>query len=146
MYLGAVLIAVMSAALSGIVVKYFPRSQPIATNAVGMSVAAILLLIVSIASGENLVLPTLTATWLALGWLVTSSIVGFVLMVWILSRWTATATSYIGVLTPLVTIAAASVLAGEKPTSAFLIGAVFVLVGVYVGALTSQSASTRIKN
>jgi drug/metabolite transporter (DMT)-like permease len=56
-------------------------------------------------------------------------------MVWVLSRWTATATSYIGVLTPLVTVAAASVLAGEQPTSAFLIGAVFVLVGVYVGAV-----------
>ena len=142
-YLAAVLIAVISAAASGIVVKYFPRSHPIATNAVGMSVAAILLLVVSIVVGEARRLPTLTATWLALGWLVASSIVGFVLMVWILSRWTATATSYIGVLTPLVTVAAASILAGENPTPMFLLGGLFVLSGVYVGALSSQKSATK---
>jgi drug/metabolite transporter (DMT)-like permease len=144
-HLAAVLIAVVSAALSGIVVKYFPRSHPISTNAVGMSVAAILLLVLSIFSGETLGLPSLTPTWLALGWLVTSSIVGFVLMVWILSRWTATATSYISVLTPLVTVAAASVLAGEKPTPTFLLGGLFVLLGVFVGALSSQTSTTKIK-
>ena len=142
-YLAAVLIAVISAAASGIVVKYFPRSHPIATNAVGMSVAAILLLVVSIVVGEARRLPTFTATWLALGWLVASSIVGFVLMVWILSRWTATATSYIGVLTPLVTVAAASILAGENPTPMFLLGGLFVLSGVYVGALSSQKSATK---
>jgi drug/metabolite transporter (DMT)-like permease len=145
-YLLAVLIAVVSAAASGIVVKYFPRSHPIATNAVGMSVAAIILLALSIVVGESLRLPALTPTWLALGWLVTSSIVGFVLMVWILSRWTATATSYIGVLTPLVTVAVASVLANESPTPTFLIGGLFVLLGVYVGAMSSQASATKIKN
>jgi drug/metabolite transporter (DMT)-like permease len=137
---------VVSAAASGIVVKYFPRSHPIATNAVGMSVAAIILLALSIVVGESLRLPALTPTWLALGWLVTSSIVGFVLMVWILSRWTATATSYIGVLTPLVTVAVASVLANESPTPTFLIGGLFVLLGVYVGAMSSQASATKIKN
>jgi len=142
-YLAAVLIAVVSAATSGIVVKYFPRSHPIATNVIGMAVAAVLLLILSVISGETRGLPTLTPTWLALGWLVTSSIVGFVLIVWILARWTATATSYIGVLTPLVTVAAASVLAGEKPTSTFLIGGLFVLLGVYVGALSSQTSTAK---
>jgi drug/metabolite transporter (DMT)-like permease len=139
-YLGAVLLAAVSAALSGIVVKYFPKSHPIATNTVGMGTAAITLLIASLIAGESFRLPVLLSTWLALGWLVTSSIVGFVLMVWILSRWSATATSYIGVLTPLVTVVAASLLAGETPTIAFLEGAVLVLVGVYVGALSSQAS------
>jgi drug/metabolite transporter (DMT)-like permease len=137
-YLGAVLLAAISAALSGIVVKYFPKSHPIATNVVGMGTAAILLLILSVFSRETLGLPALLSTWLALGWLVASSIVGFVLMVWILSRWSATTTSYIAVLTPLVTVAAASLLAGETPTTAFLGGSVLVLLGVYVGALSSQ--------
>jgi drug/metabolite transporter (DMT)-like permease len=139
-YLGAVLLAAISAALSGIVVKYFPKSHPIATNAVGMGIAAILLLILSVFSRETFGLPALLSTWLALGWLVASSIVGFVLMVWILSRWSATTTSYIAVLTPLVTVAAASLLAGETPTTAFLGGSVLVLLGVYVGALSSQAS------
>ena len=134
-YLGAVFLGVASSALSGIIVKYYPRSHPLATNGIGMGVGAILLLILSILTAESQGLPALSATWLALGWLVLSSIVGFVLIVWLLSRWTATATSYIGVLTPLVTLAVAFFLAGETPTLTFLAGSLFVLLGVYVGAL-----------
>ena len=138
-YLGSVLLGVVSSALSGIVVKYYPRSHPVSTNVVGMGLGAILLLLLSFFSGEPQVLPTLSSTWLALGWLVFSSIVGFVLIVWLLSRWSATATSYIGVLTPLVTVAAASLLAGETPTLTFLAGSLLVLSGVYVGALSPKS-------
>ena len=141
MYMGAVLGGVVSASLSGIVVRQFPKSHPMATNVVGMSLAAILLLILSTFTGETWRLPTLASTWLALGWLILSSIVGFVLIVWLLSRWSATATSYIGVLTPLVTVAVASLLAGETPTVAFLGGSLLVLAGVYVGALSPQGAS-----
>ena len=137
-YLGAVLFAVISASLSGIVVKQYPKSHPMATNVVGMGVAAILLLILSVVAGETRVLPSIPSTWLALGWLVLSSIVGFVLIVWLLSRWSATATSYVGVLTPLVTVAVASLLAAETPTPTFLAGSLLVLLGVYVGALSSQ--------
>lgn len=139
-YLGAVLLAATSAALSGIVVKQFPQSHPIATNTIGMGTAAVLLLLLSFFTGEAQVLPSLPSTWLALGWLVTSSIVGFVLLVWLLSRWSATATSYIGVLTPLVTVVAAFLLAGENPTPTFLAGSLLVLSGVYVGALSSPGS------
>jgi drug/metabolite transporter (DMT)-like permease len=140
-FLGAVLLGVVSSALSGIVVKYYPRSHPVSTNVVGMGLGAVLLLALSLFTGETQALPSLSATWLALAWLVLSSIVGFVLIVWLLSRWTATATSYVGVLTPLVTVIAASFLAGETPTGIFLGGSLFVLLGVYVGALSAQGAS-----
>ena len=137
-YLGSVLIGVVSSALSGVVVKYYPRSHPVSTNVVGMGVGAILLLLLSLFLGEAQELPALSSTWLALGWLVLSSIVGFVLIVWLLSRWSATATSYIGVCTPLVTVAVASLLAAEVPTLTFLAGSLLVLFGVYVGALSPQ--------
>ena len=137
-YMGAILMAVVSSALSGIVVKHYPRSHPVSTNVVGMGVGALLLLMLSFFVGEMKALPSLPATWLALGWLVLSSIVGFVLIVWLLSRWSATATSYVGVLTPLVTVAVASLLAAETPTLAFLAGSLLVLLGVYVGALAPQ--------
>jgi drug/metabolite transporter (DMT)-like permease len=107
-----------------------------------MGVGAILLLMLSIFAGEARGLPAQPSTWLALGWLVLSSIVGFILIVWLLARWSATATSYIGVLTPLVTLVAASLLAGENPTITFLAGSLLVLVGVYVGALSPQAAGT----
>ncbi|HET6822197.1 MAG TPA: EamA family transporter [Anaerolineales bacterium] len=139
-YMGAVLLGVLSSALSGIVVKQYPKSHPVSTNVVGMGIGAVLLLLLSIFAGESQGLPVLSATWLALGWLIFSSIVGFVLIVWLLSRWSATATSYIGVLTPIVTVAVASVLAAETPTLTFLAGSLFVLLGVYVGALSPQQA------
>jgi drug/metabolite transporter (DMT)-like permease len=139
-YQAAVLAGVFTSALSGIIVKHFPRSHPVSTNVVGMTVGAVLLLIFSVFIREPLSLPALPATWLALGWLVLSSIVGFVLIVWLLSRWTATATSYIGVCTPLVTVIAASLLAGETPTITFLAGSLLVLAGVYIGALAPQGS------
>ena len=140
-YMGAILLGVLSSALSGIVVKQYPKSHPVSTNVVGMGVGAILLLLLSVFSGETRSLPTLASTWLALGWLIFSSIVGFVLIVWLLSRWSATATSYIGVLTPIVTVAVASLLAAETPTLTFLAGSLLVLLGVYVGALSPQPES-----
>jgi drug/metabolite transporter (DMT)-like permease len=106
-----------------------------------MGVGAILLLLLSIFSRETQALPTLPPTRLAPGWLVLSSIVGFVIIVWLLSRWSATATSYIGVLTPLVIVVVASLLAGETPTVTFLGGSLLVLLGVYIGALSSQESS-----
>ena len=140
LYLGAILLGVVSSALSGIVVKHYPRSHPVSTNVVGMGFGAALLLGLSFLTGETKSLPSLPVTWLALAWLVFSSIVGFVLIVWLLSRWSATATTYIGVRTPLVTVAVASLLAGETPTLTFLGGSVLVLSGVYVGALSPQSS------
>jgi drug/metabolite transporter (DMT)-like permease len=139
-YLGAVLAGVLCAALSGIIVRHFPRSDPMATNVVGMGLAAVLLFFMSVLMGETWGLPSLLSTWLALGWLILSSIVGFVLIVWLLARWSATATSYIGVCTPLVTVVVASLLAGETPTITFLAGSLLVLAGVYIGALAPQGS------
>jgi drug/metabolite transporter (DMT)-like permease len=139
-HMGAILGGVISSALSGIIVKQYPKSHPLSTNAVGMGVGAILLLVLSLFTGESKSLPSLPATWLALAWLVFSSIVGFVLIVWLLSRWSATGTSYIAVLTPLVTVVVASLLAAETPSLTFLAGSLFVLLGVYIGALSSQES------
>lgn len=133
------LLGALSAALSGIVVKRFPKSHPISTNAVAMAVGATLLLVVSRIIGEPWHLPTLPGTWAALGWLIMSASVAFILMVWLLSKWSASAVSYGTVLQPLVTVAVASLLAGEQITLMFAIGGAFALIGVYIGALTGQT-------
>lgn len=133
------LLGALSAALSGIVIKRFPKSHPISTNAVAMAVGATLLIVVSRIIGEPWHLPRLPATWAALGWLIMSASVAFILMVWLLSKWSASAVSYGTVLQPLVTVAVASLLAGERVTLMFAIGGAFALIGVYVGVLTGQS-------
>ncbi len=139
------LLGALSGALSGIVIKRFPKSHPISTNAVAMAVGAALLIVTSRSLGEPWHLPTLPVTWVALGWLITSASVAFILMVWLLSKWSASATSYSTVLQPLVTVAVASWLAGEQVTLMFALGGAFALIGVYVGALTGQTERDIIK-
>lgn len=139
------LLGALSGALSGIVIKRFPKSHPISTNAVAMAVGAALLIVTSRSLGEPWRLPALPVTWAALGWLIMSASVAFILMVWLLSKWSASATSYSTVLQPLVTVAVASWLAGEQVTLMFALGGAFALIGVYVGALTGQTEKNIIK-
>lgn len=125
---------------AGVVAKLFPRSHPIAMNAVSMPVGALILGLASWLSGEQPVVPTLAVTWLAFGYLVAITIVTFLLYVFVLNRWTATGTSYSLVLVPLVTIVLASWLAGEQITWEFLLGGTLVVLGVWIGALLPKRA------
>lgn len=131
----AIIMASVCAAVSGIVVKRFPRSHPITLNAVAMPLGGLVLLITSLARGETWRLPSQGQTWAALVWLIATSILAFTLMVWVIGRWTASANAYGAVLAPLVTIPLAAWLAGEPVTALFLVSAALVLWGVYVGVL-----------
>ena len=137
------LFGALSGALATIAVKYFPKSHPVSTNAVAMAVGAAILVATSLLFGETWRLPTLSATWVALAWLIMSASVAFILMVWLLTRWTASATSYSTVLQPLVTVVVAAWLAAEHISPLFAAGGLLALVGVYVGALTTQKSPTR---
>jgi drug/metabolite transporter (DMT)-like permease len=121
---------------STILVKRFPQSPPEVTNTVAMAVAVPLLLGLSIASGERQALPTQPATIAALVYLVTfGSVFLFMGFLYVLARWPASAASYEMLLMPLVTVPAAGLLRSEPVTAAFVVGAAFVLMGVYVGAI-----------
>lgn len=136
----AVVGAALAAATSGIVVKRFPRAHPIGTNAVGMAVGAAILLGLSLLTRERPAFPTVPATWGALAWLVASSCVGFVLLVWVIARWTASAASYSAVLAPLVTIGVATALAGEALTPLAGAGGALVLAGAWLGTSRPRGA------
>jgi drug/metabolite transporter (DMT)-like permease len=121
---------------SSVVAKLFPRVDPAATNAVGMVAGLAILAPLSLASGEPWTPPQRMDTIIAVLYLTTIGSVGlFALFLYVLRRWTATATSYLLVVSPLVTVAVASVLAGEQISAQFAAGALLVAAGVYVGAL-----------
>jgi drug/metabolite transporter (DMT)-like permease len=125
------------AAESGVIAKGMPRMHPIATNAVGMLVGGVLLLVLSLAVGERHALPQASETWAALVYLcIVGSIGLFGLFLAMLRRWTASASSYALVAMPLVAIALGAVLRGEGITPIFLAGGALVAVGVYIGALS----------
>jgi len=142
------LIALIAAAVcigeGNVLVKRFPPGEPVAANAVAMLCGASVLGALTILSGAPVVLPARTETWLAVGYLVVfGSIVLFVLTLFVLERWTASAASYAFLLVPLVTVALAAVLLRERVGPDFLVGAGLVLVGVYVGAFSGSSVLRR---
>ena len=135
----AVLLAGLVSAIATVVVKSFPRTHPVATTAIAMGTGAVFLLVASLIVGEPRVLPAMTDTWLALAYLVTSSTIGFSLMTVVILRWTPSASSYGTVLSPIVAIVLATLLAGEVFGPVFFFGAAVVGVGVYVGALAKTA-------
>lgn len=128
------------AAESGVVAKRFPRSHPAATNAVGMATGAAILLALSLVAKEPLAIPRADAPGLALAYLVAVGSLGlFGLYLFVLGRWTASATSYIVVLMPVVAIPLGALVAGERIGGAFVAGAVLVVLGVWLGAFARRA-------
>jgi len=134
----AMMCSVVMAASSSVLVKRLPKPHPVTLNAVGMAVGTMFLLIVSTIAGERLALPTLTDTWIALAWLVMSAVVAFLLFVWIIGRWTASAATYALVLAPVVTIPLASWLSKEPITLWFMLSSIVVLAGAYMGTISRR--------
>ncbi len=133
---GAIIVATIVNSEGVILLKKFPPTPPIMTNAIGMTIGSLFLIVASLATGEAWVVPSQRDTLLAMGYLVFVVTIGvFMLYLFVLRNWTASGASYGFVLMPLVTIVVASTLAGEQITAGFLVGSVLVLAGVLVGAL-----------
>lgn len=136
-YLLALLVATVSNAEASILLKKYPISHPIPTNAVSLVTGSVVLILISLLVGEAHPLPQLPATWYALLYLITlGTCVVFVLAVFVLKRWKASTTSYVWVLLPFVTITASALLDNEKITTALISGGALVLLGVYLGVLS----------
>ena len=132
----ALIAGTASFAEAAVIYKLFPPSHPLATNAVSLTVGAPVLLVLSWLTGESWSLPTTASTWAAFAYLVlVGSVVVFSLYLYVLSRWTASATSYSFLLIPLATVAIAAWLLGESISASFVIGAALVLAGVWAGAI-----------
>jgi drug/metabolite transporter (DMT)-like permease len=137
----AIVIGVGVGSEGTVLYKSYPKSEPLAVNAVALSIGSLILLIISLIFNETWRLPANQATWLAYGYLVIGgSVIMFYLFLYVLQRWTASATSYVLLLVPLATIVVASLLLDEQVTPRFLLGSVIVLAGVWLGAI-SQSKS-----
>lgn len=135
--------AALLLAEAGIVVKLTPRADPVATNAVGMLVGAVILLPLSWLLGEQWRLPTQQDVWLAMTYLVlVGSLAVFWLFIFVLRRWTVSAVSFEFLLIPLATIPFSAVLTGEVITPLMLIGGAVILAGVYIGALAPDANAT----
>jgi drug/metabolite transporter (DMT)-like permease len=139
----AILAASACAAEGAVVVKAFPQVHPASRNAIGIAVGAVMLLVLMPLFGESFAIPEETSTWVSQVYLITFGTVGvFGLYLFVLSRWSASATSYEFVLAPVAGIALAAWLFHERITVGFVVGSILVLVGVYLGALRPAGEST----
>jgi drug/metabolite transporter (DMT)-like permease len=128
-----------------VILKSFPQAHPVTTNALSLFAGAWILAAISAIAGETPALPTLPATWTALFYLVVfGSVATFALVLVVIRRWTASASSYQFVLFPIVTILAGTWLANESVTLPLVIGGLFVLAGVYIGGIAKPAQLRRI--
>jgi drug/metabolite transporter (DMT)-like permease len=137
------LVAAVCQAESVVIVKRLPPGNPVAANALGMLLGGSLLVAVSLVAGESLALPTQSDTLLGMAYLIGPGSIGvFMLALYVLARWTASATSYAFLLFPLVAIVLGAVLFAEPVQPSFLLGGTVVVAGVYVGAIYRPRVAT----
>jgi len=135
------LLAMLAAALtigqSVILGKRVSENHPAMTNAVGMAIGAPILLGISALAGERWAFPQQSQVVWSVAYLVTLGSVGlFVLTLLVVRRWSASATSYMFVLFPIVTMVLGAWLADEPLTIRGALGAALVMSGVWFGALS----------
>jgi drug/metabolite transporter (DMT)-like permease len=132
--IGLAIVVALLLAEAGVVAKMTPGAHPIATNAVGMLAGVVLLVPISLLAGEAWVLPVQADTWAASAYLVLAgSVAVFWLFIFVVRRWTASASSFQFLLIPLATIPFSAILTGEVITPLMLVGGAVVLGGVYLG-------------
>jgi drug/metabolite transporter (DMT)-like permease len=140
----ALLAAIVCGAEATIVVKRLPAIHPVAMSAVAMTSGAVVLLVLSVVAGESRTLPVQGATWAAFAYLVSVGTVGvFLLFLFVLKRWQASAVAYLFVLAPFVAGTLGAWLLGEEVSPLTALGALLVLAGVYVGALAPAMLAAR---
>lgn len=144
LYLLAMVGNAAAAAEANVLLNRFPRTHPISTNAIATLVGGVLLLAASFVLGESHALPKQPGTWAVFAYIATLGTVGlFIPVVYLVNNWSASAASYVLLGAPIVAISIGAVLLGEMVTPFFLVGAVIVAIGVYVGALMPGARSTR---
>jgi drug/metabolite transporter (DMT)-like permease len=142
------LLAMLASALaigeSVIVGKKLSANHPAMTNAVALGVGAPSLIVLSLLFGDSWVLPSQAEVVWSLVYLVTLGSVGlFVLVLLVVRHWTASATSYMFVLFPVVTMILGAWLADEPITVQGAVGALIVMTGVWFGALSPAARADR---
>jgi O-acetylserine/cysteine efflux transporter len=127
--------AAVCMAETNVVAKLIPPGHPISANLIGMAIGTVSLAGISLVVGENWAMPQGAGTWVSLFYLASvGSVALFLTYLFVLGRWTATATSYSLLLMPLWTVAAAALLLGESITLPFFLGGALLIAGTYIGA------------
>jgi drug/metabolite transporter (DMT)-like permease len=132
-------IAALAASESVVVSKLVGPEHPVVMNFIAVSAGAAALLAASALAGESFALPDAGKTQIALVYLVAATVGLFLCVLVVVQRWTASRTSYIFVLMPVVAVALGALFLDERITATTIIGGGIVCAGVYLGALARRA-------
>jgi drug/metabolite transporter (DMT)-like permease len=127
----AVLGASIAASAATVLLKHGPPQSAVGANAAGSWIGAAVCLAASFALGEPHPVPASGPQWWPLVYLtIAGSVVAFVAMIWLLSRWPVTRVSLIAVVIPIVAVVLGALARGERLGATGLGGAAVILAGV----------------
>ncbi len=127
----AVIGACTSAALSSVFLKRAQSRSPFMANSIGSAVGVVVCCGAALALGESIALPLTLAGWAPILYLTLMGSLGaYVLMAWLLTKWTVTSTSLIGVVIPLIAVTLGALVRDERLQPIELAGAAMVIASV----------------
>ncbi len=133
------LLGALTLAQSIILAKRLSGYHPAVVNAIAMSVGAVLLLGLSRALGETWAWPMLPeARWALLYLVGFGSVALFGLTLLLIRRWKPSASAYLMVAVPFVTLVLEALLAGTPIRATAVVCALLVIAGVWFGALAPR--------
>jgi drug/metabolite transporter (DMT)-like permease len=145
-YVIAAVMGTLALAGSSVVARARRDVHPLSMNAIGMAVGTAFLVAGSLVVGEAWSVPRGSATVLAVAWLVVLGSVGmFQLFLYVIKRWSASATVYSVAAMPVVAVLLGAMLLDQPVTLEVVAGGVLVLAAVYLGAMAGggQGAPAR---
>lgn len=125
--------AASAAALANVLLKREPPQGVIPLNAVGTAVGAAVCLAASFALGEPHAIPSTMAAWLPILYLTLAGSLGaFVLFTWLVTHWSVSNASLLGVTVPIIAVILGGLVKGEQPATLTYVGAAVVISAILI--------------
>ena len=125
--------AATAAAFGNVLLKREPSPPVFALNAIGTAVAAVVCLVASFLAGESHAIPVTAAAWIPLLYLTLAGSLGaFVLFSWLVTHWTVSNASLVGVTVPVIAVILGGVVKAEQPAPLTYLGGAIVITAIFI--------------
>ncbi|HEY4395876.1 MAG TPA: EamA family transporter [Polyangia bacterium] len=137
----AILVGATAASLGTTLLKRGPRQDPFGANAAGCAIGAVIAAAISFAAGEAHALPaTARAAWPVIYLAVAGSLGAYVIMSWLIHRWSVTRVAYVTVIVPIIALALGALVRHERIAPSNFAGAALILGGLLLGMRPERRA------